>query len=183
MFGSRFLSPLNTTTVNWDGAGNTNAMILEGQQCLVFYLGGMPVVSNGVVKMTGFSTDALNPTLPGGERIGPFFDFKATRLATGYGAPAGFYNYLDPYGTPYFYAGGTGAANSYVWHSPTLGVSAYQESAGKYTNPNSFQIISAGKNKAFGAGGLWDPTRGSSDLNARDDMSNFSTAVLSTAQN
>jgi prepilin-type N-terminal cleavage/methylation domain-containing protein len=178
MFGTKLIRPGGV--VNWDGAGNTNAMILEGQHCLVFYIGGMPAVSGGLVRMTGFSTNPENPTEPGGERIKPFYEFESTRLRSA-GAPAGFYSYHDPYGTPYVYFGGTGAANSYVSHT-SLGVSAYVDSTGKYAKPNSFQILSAGPDRRFGAGGVWDPRSGSTDQNARDDMSNFSTAVLTAPQ-
>lgn len=187
MFGNQFIR--TGGTVNWDGGGSTGAMILEGQQCLVFYLGGISSNSGGVRKMLGFSTNTSDPTdLSSKERYGPYYNFESGRLADGtnynsYGAPASFYVYLDRYETPFAYFGGTGSANSYIPDGcPKLGVTAYSEGSGKYTNPTTFQIISAGKDKVFGVGGLWDPKAGSSSGPARDDMANFSQSVLASPQ-
>jgi hypothetical protein len=46
-----------------------------------------------------------------------------------------------------------------------------------YWNPNSFQIISAGKDQAFGPGGLWGTNNPASGPGA-DDISNFSSSKL-----
>jgi hypothetical protein len=88
-------------------------IILEGEQCLVFFLGGIPDYFSGT--MSGFSTNQSNPAQPGGDRIPPFFEFKSSRLVklTTYMYPAntnlnGLINdfpvYMDGYGkTPYAY--------------------------------------------------------------------------------
>jgi len=183
MFGSRLIT--NAQAVNWDGSGNAGAVTtLEGSQCLVFYLGGIADSSSGLTKMTGFSSNPIDPLAAGGtDRIGPFYDFESRRLTAGR-----YPSYLDRYGTPYAYFGGTGGANSYVCYCPSLGVTGYYEVADKngnpvrWTNPDSFQIVSAGKDKKFAAGGLWNPKTGSTDLNARDDVSNFSSTALSNPQ-
>src|SRR5262249_20519873 len=42
---------------------------LEGDQCLVFFLGGIPATVNGVADCTGFSRNLHNPAAAAGERI------------------------------------------------------------------------------------------------------------------
>ncbi len=113
IFGNRF-SP--TTPVKWrtDGlsnyiTANNPPMILEGQHCLVFFLGGIPAPttpgvwgSSGVCQ--GFSTDPAHPdNFNVSTRHGPFFDFKASRLfndtrSIGYGKGStllNFFVYID----------------------------------------------------------------------------------------
>jgi type II secretory pathway pseudopilin PulG len=164
MFGKRFIS--NGTTVNWGGfTGNLN-----GAQCLVFYLGGM----NGT---DGFSDNPTNPTLPGGTRIGPFYQFRSNRLTPqpGYATPL---MYLDPYGTPYAYFGATSKNVYNLADCVDLGVQPYLEGANRFLNPNTFQIISAGKNKVFGPGGPIDLNNGVANEAGADDLSNFSSTEL-----
>jgi len=186
MFGSRLLEPDVNGAFNfvpWDGTNNNSVTVLEGQQCLVFYLGGVPATSGSVTKMTGFSADANDPVNGTGDRIGPFYNFDPNRLKGGR-----FPWYEDVYGTPFAYFGGTGAANTYKSYCPSLpcpsapqgqaGPIAYQETAGRWTKPDGFQIISAGKDKKFAPGGAWDPTQGSKFYESRDDASNFSSATL-----
>jgi prepilin-type N-terminal cleavage/methylation domain-containing protein len=132
MFGQRLLT--NGTTVSWDGTTNDSKTLLEGQQCLVFYLGGMTVPSPSPGCL-GFSTNPLNPTLAGGERIGPFYEFKSSRLQpmatqmfSGTALPtttppppaATFFVYLDTYldptnpqAKPFAYFSSTAAENNY----------------------------------------------------------------------
>jgi len=238
MFGTRFLTNASSPTtgnvgVNWDGSGNygnpTNntlgpKTILEGHQCLVFYLGGVATFPNGATnppKMNGFSANPLDPLdlISTTERIGPFYTFENNRLttATQYSLPntmlggnsplfcsiTKYPAYLDRYGTPFAYFGGTGGANSYVTGTygingtvsdgktnplvplgcRSIGISIpYPDSAGKFMRPDSYQILSAGKNKAFGDPSLWNPSTGSTDGNARDDVSNFSGYALTSPQ-
>src|SRR5262249_48218687 len=47
-----------------------------------------------------------------------------------------------------------------------------------YINPDTFQILSAGKNWKYGTGGAFTPTQGTTDANGVDDLSNFSKANL-----
>jgi len=182
MFGSRFIT--NATTVYWDGTGNANSVwVLEGHQCLVFYLGGVAQKTSTGTKMLGFRDNALDPVGGSGDPIGPFYNFESNRLTFVGNSP--FPSYLDRYGTPFAYFGGTGSSNTYVSNCPSLPGSpvAYQETQTRWTRPDGFQIISAGKDKKFGAGGVWDPTRGSTDGNARDDVSNFSGSALTNPVN
>jgi prepilin-type N-terminal cleavage/methylation domain-containing protein len=116
--------------IDWDNNGTqfltvTNnspafEVTLEGEQCLVFFLGGIP--GSGTVQ--GFSTSQSNPAQIGGDRVPPFFEFKSNRLVSltqwvsnlG-GNPAGlsnFYVYLDGYGKmPYAYFSSYKNANGY----------------------------------------------------------------------
>jgi len=182
MFKARFIS--DAGVVPWDGTNGgavTNKVVLEGHQCLVFYLGGAADVSGAVPKMTGFSSNPVNPLAPGGtDRIGPFYNFEGARL-TKSAYPA----YLDRFGTPFAYFGGTGGSNAYVGGCPSIGIaSPYPDAkAGRYMNPDSFQLISAGRDKAFGDPTKWNPSTGSTDPRARDDVSNFSSSALTNPQN
>ena len=64
------------------------------------------------------------------------------------------------------------------------GVSPYKDLTGRYIEPNLYQIISAGRDGAFGPGGTWNPNTGyASSSPGADDMANFSTAALGSAQN
>lgn len=73
---------------NTDAAGNPiydPPYVLEGEQCLVFYLGGIPAyTTSGSIGMTGFCPSVQNPALaatPGAPRKGPYYTFNANRLA------------------------------------------------------------------------------------------------------
>jgi hypothetical protein len=112
--GPKGISVYNPAT----GSGslvNCPGFELEGEQCLVFFLGGIPQPNpDGITfTATGFSTNPSNPAQPGGERNPPFFEFRSDRLIhwTPPGQPDGFVgtapgfpSYLDGYGkTPYAY--------------------------------------------------------------------------------
>lgn len=180
---------------NW---GGMDGATLYGHQCLVFFLGGIQV--NGAC--TGFSTNPNDPTAPGGDRVS-FFDFPTNRLVD---AGGGFLAFKDGYGkVPYAYFSSYKKTNGYNRYPGSdcstlsttfapLAPSPYAENLGgaagdKYLNPNTFQIISAGRDKNFGRGTfdaahLWNarnPT-GNADYVATapgaDDMSNFSDRFL-----
>jgi hypothetical protein len=178
---------VNGLTVNCYGA------LLEGEQCLVFFAGGIPNNSapptspNPVWTVTGFSTNPSNPAAPTTDRIAPFFDFKSNRLVSIAGTfppvspnPAvispqalAFPSYLDAYGkAPYAYFSSYKTANGYnryVYISnpyiggsavtsdcQALGVFPYAQSTGAsslvFLNPQTSQLISAGKDTTFGSG-------------------------------
>lgn len=72
--------------INGDGAFN-GAWALNGAECLVFFLGGVPdrIDTDGdgtpdAAAMRGFSANPQRPFLRGGNRIGPFVDFDSDRL-------------------------------------------------------------------------------------------------------
>ncbi len=175
---------IDFSVCNW---GNTGTVTLEGDQCLVYFLRGP--------TGNGWSTNPINPTdTTGTTRIGPFFEFPTDRLFDRAGT--GFVSFADPYMTPaqkraYAFLSSYLRRNGYVDTDCTsLGVSAYYQpgtSPKRYYNPNSFQIISAGKNFNFGRGQAWaaggassggSPSTFPGDYNDQtasgfDDLSNF----------
>ncbi|HQR06053.1 MAG TPA: prepilin-type N-terminal cleavage/methylation domain-containing protein [Gemmatales bacterium] len=189
---------LNGASHNWDGslAGVTPTIdaagvytILEGQHCLVYFLGGIRY--NGS-DPSGFNTDKTNPTAQTtGARLGSFFVFDAARLnTTAAFSSTTFPSYNDVYGTPYAYfaakfPGTNNYPNAYVptslamvndcYNLTTTGtvnfVPYFSSSvpptppAGwaaaisfKFHKPDTYQVISAGKDKQFGTGGQFNQT-------------------------
>jgi prepilin-type N-terminal cleavage/methylation domain-containing protein len=156
---------VNFNTYDW-GIPGTMAVALEGDQCLVFFLNG----PNG----TGFSANPADPANAGGTRVGPFFEFPQNRLlaiahpGTGQAANS-FLSFMDGYGNTatmkgnvYAFFSSGRSAGGYGTMSggsdcPTLTVLPYIQPNNRYYKHNSFQIISAGKNLAFGPGGAWPP--------------------------
>jgi prepilin-type N-terminal cleavage/methylation domain-containing protein len=106
--GLGFLDWNNDGSMYSTTSGNTlnPPMILEGQHCLVFLLGGLQApqapATFGSIGGTclGFSTNPTNPTdMTTSSKRGPFFDFKGGRLMLDYRPPQGlsFFVYLDPF--------------------------------------------------------------------------------------
>jgi prepilin-type N-terminal cleavage/methylation domain-containing protein len=151
---------------------------LSGDECLVLFLRGP--------QGNGWSTNPRNPAAVGGERIGPFFDFKPQRLVDTNGN--GYPSYLDRFGTPiaYFspakFNGQVWVANYYTADCPSLGVQPY---VGQ--NMSTWQLISAGRNKRFGqAGGGWNPSNAQAiyppGSDGYDDITNFANTLLGARQ-
>ncbi|MBY0527745.1 MAG: hypothetical protein K2R98_30385, partial [Gemmataceae bacterium] len=152
-----------------------------GDQVLVFLLGGYQ--TGGACY--GFSSDPKDPwkaTVAGEIRKGPYYDFKLNRLkSVAHTSGSSALCYLDVYGTPFAFFGSYGASNNYNANDcTTIGAKPYMQSATEYIKPESFQIISAGPNKKFGPGGLYNPaTIAATD--GRDDVSNFATSNLGSS--
>jgi hypothetical protein len=174
------------TEVDWNGDGRVEGdWVLEGDECLVFFVGGMPLKGKECGVVTGFSQHGRTPAVPGGMRRGPFFEFRSNRLRDLHGR--GFFSYLDPYGKqPYAYFSAYGKANGYNRYGgtdcPTLKVWPYAETLApepRFVNPNSCQILSAGRDGKFGPGTdceahTWSPaTASSTPPPGQDDLSNF----------
>jgi prepilin-type N-terminal cleavage/methylation domain-containing protein len=190
--------------IDWSGTGvNNNShrmFILQGQECLVFFLGGIPTgQGTNVPGCTGFSTSPTNPATPGGTRIAPFFTFDSSRLKPGQSTL--FYQYLDPYAkAPYAYFSSYKTPNGYNRYladplpygrasdCAALNLWPYAEAPYpaapqfRYMNPNTFQIIAAGRDGGFGTG--TNPIKGTPLFqkgtpmyalgdSGYDDMSNF----------
>jgi hypothetical protein len=188
-----------TRWIDWNGDGvnnakgmqNGGAWTLEGDQCLVFFLGG---ITWGKLCL-GFSTVPFDPAQGGGARSGPFYDFSPGQLVDFHDDP--FRSCLDRHGgKPYAYFSAYKAVNGYNRYFQALadsdcsklGVWPYATSLGstpKYLNPRSFQIISAGADHEFGRGSplpggpVWTPATASDiDAPGRDDQSNFYDKLL-----
>jgi hypothetical protein len=183
--------------IAWSGtavvADNPKIFVLEGDQCLVFFLGGIPA-SPTAPGCLGWSTDPRDPAklAQTTARKGPFFEFPCGRLKDRTGQ--GFHSFLDPYnkGLYYAYFSNYGTRNGYndgtkyvaVGQPPMsdcAGVSGntlfpYYQAAGNpptYWNPTTCQIICAGADGAFGPGGLWTPAiAGNIAANGKDDQAN-----------
>jgi len=86
-------------------------VVLTGDQCLVFFLGGItygtPPDCQGFCSSaptTSTITALRNPTQAGGDRIPPFYKFESKRLVRLVQQSDGSYWYVDPSGTPTFKA-------------------------------------------------------------------------------
>jgi prepilin-type N-terminal cleavage/methylation domain-containing protein len=185
---SPWTSPDPKQWVDWNGNGvldapsvANNFLILEGDQALVFFLGGIPTYDpNGCL---GFSTNPRNPAALGGDRITPFYEFKSTRLrfakrtADNKAVIPMFFSYYDGYNLmPYAYFSSYKSANGYNrYYSGQSPISdcnflrrnaandkeqaqtvwPYVEAANptvRFQKPDSYQIISAGADGVFGQG-------------------------------
>jgi prepilin-type N-terminal cleavage/methylation domain-containing protein len=189
---------------DWNGNGvfgEQGYVVLEGEQCLVYFLGGMRYLG---AAPQGFNTDKTNPTaLTSSARLGPFFPFDESRIDTstkalsvafyGFGYSGPFFTYKDYYGTAYAYflsryQGTNNYPNPYVPNNAAIDVPS---DCALLTNPSAtvafvpyfigtippgpatianwgtaqnfqfekadtFQIVSAGRDKLFGTGGQFN---------------------------
>ena len=104
------------TTIQWAGgtAMPPAGFVLEGDQCLVFFLGGPPVGGGKPGLMGGFSTNPLNPIDPTNTNRKKDFDFEAARLFNRVGGNP-FFSYYDVYGKqPFIYFSSNKRPNGYV---------------------------------------------------------------------
>jgi prepilin-type N-terminal cleavage/methylation domain-containing protein len=141
-----------TMRVDWNATGATGAnqdLNLGPAETLVFFLGGR----NGT---EGWSPNPLNPMTGAGTRVAPFYEFNPDRMSIG---QSNFRVYRDPYnpGRPYLYFTSYRSGNDYspldvYTGSPEGVVSAFREPGptGRFINPNSFQIVCAGRDGLFG---------------------------------
>jgi prepilin-type N-terminal cleavage/methylation domain-containing protein len=206
-------------------------VILSGDECLVFFLGGMPQkLASGDMTVTGFSRDPVNPfTLATNatgtaSRTTPLFEFAPQRLVDVDGD--GYPSYIDPLSAnnihddqrPYAYFSaygnngydpndcnyaelddaGNAVTRSFYVNFVVSGVagSRVTASAGpnpytigdadpatpttnmNWVNPQTFQIISAGRDGLWGPGGPYDASSSSNKLPTgfANDPSNAATA-------
>lgn len=211
-FGNPSSSPPRILT--WDLNGDGSSMAgdsheLTGAECLVFFLGGRGVLSDGVAR--GFSRNPRNPFEPtGGTPIGPFFKFDPDKFVDVDGDGAR--EYADPLatGTPYLYLSsynGRGYQPNIdadvklphaTWTAsppatrPDLGVDSngdsvvdtgqpYMQSSDVPWLSDTFQIISAGSDGMYGAGGIYGTESGlavGSGFGDADNITNFTSGKL-----
>ena len=103
----------STTWYDFNGNGvfDSKPYILQGHECLAFFLGGIPLNSNGTYSMTGFGSNPSNPftnsitssTMYGANRINPFYEFVPGRLALDPTNPMGSGGNLMAPGIPGYY--------------------------------------------------------------------------------
>ncbi|MFL5241413.1 MAG: type II secretion system protein [Gemmataceae bacterium] len=198
-----------TAPVTWNPNTTNTDVTLEGDQCLVFFLGGTQGTVGGVNACVGFSTNSKQPTAVGGDRVEPFFDFQSDRLTTKFdSAGTGYFSYLDAYGkAPFAYFSSYKKGGGYNRYFATLNASdcsrlavwPYNDGI-KYQNSDTFQIISAGRDGVFGQGSnltvspapTWTPAKADSSAalqngaNAKagfDDMADFYDSMLGVPSN
>ena len=166
---------------NGDG-DELDQFTLTAQECLVFFLGGLRVGTNG--PLVGFSKNPARPFETGGNRVGPFFEFDIGRL-TETGGNANAPEYLDPLPSqtnPYVYLSSYDGRGYVRTEAATVGMCyAYLQpglfedlncngslDSGEDQNansvldiqaafkPNTHQIISPGADGLYGTGGVYD---------------------------
>jgi general secretion pathway protein G len=233
---------INGNGIN-DDANGASPILLDGHECLVFFLGGIPTHTQGgstfeLEGVEGFSANPRNPFQPqfvpstGNQitsaqtRVEPFFEFDADRLVDddfdgvpGYIDPLGkstdarYFAYFSSYGgsgydpndvnlslnepgnagnlfsTSFPLSDGTRRTTSPLPNPYTSSLPvAVGEKPATFHNAQSFQIISAGRDRNYGPGGQYtDSTNGGDRLTAaggtdasreRDNITNFSNGTL-----
>ena len=178
---------------NGDG-DESDTITLTGDQALVFFLGGVRRTS-GSKDLIGFSKNPANPfSTSGSNRVGPFFEFNPSRLATVDVAGGDVLTYFDPLpgqlsSAPYIYLSaydGNGYSTSDLPSSSGMSDYYRQSSGGSGWKPKSFQIISPGFDNAYGTGGHYDPEKSDSGTSAltgsreseRDNITSFHSGLL-----
>jgi prepilin-type N-terminal cleavage/methylation domain-containing protein len=148
--------------------GGTTGIPLDSNQTLCFFLtGGGASVTN----FTGFSNNPTQPFATGGStRKGPWLEPNNKLFGPG---PNNQPWLIDVYGQPYaYFASVNGKQNNYLTQAFS-GLSPYLGASGRPMNESGFQIISAGRDKAFGSG-VALPASGAGE----DNQSNFSKFLL-----
>jgi uncharacterized protein (TIGR03067 family) len=187
-FGPR----LELKGIDWNSNGKIDEpdrggdVVLEGDQCLVFFLGGM--------KGNGFGANPKNPSehTPAPRR-GPFFDFPKARLQPNGNAASqhGYLSFRDAYGKNFYAYFSSKNGNDYNslgdTDCPTLGVWPYASDLKpkpNYLMANGFQIICAGPDGKFGKGSVlpdgmtWGAKVYRPGSDGADDLANFSAEPL-----
>jgi general secretion pathway protein G len=134
---------------DFNGNGSYDgAYILQGHQCLVFFLGGIPQLTGTTIGTSGFAKDPTNPFVNlsvSSNRQAPFFEFDSGRLiadnSSPYSAltgtptplvPSGFPGYLDSLGN----IPGSGQINYYAYFS-AYGNGGYDPNDVNFYDPNN----------------------------------------------
>ena len=165
-----------------DGDGVLNETHhLSGQECLVFFLGGLPRGSGASIRLIGLSKSKSDPFKGGGSSRTVFFEFDPARLVDT--DNDGFPEYADQFGTGVPIAYYRDDKPYDVSHCPgALTVSTYH-----FLDPSSpyrpYQIVVAGRDGLFGEGGPYasdNPQDFLKDARAveQDNMTNFHASRL-----
>jgi prepilin-type N-terminal cleavage/methylation domain-containing protein len=199
----------NWTNIAWDGSGNTALDVtLEGDQVLVFILGGIPDTAAGKPPL-GFSTNAANPaaaaTAANPDRIKWMTSWDSSRIALLHPAATSknFPSYLDGFAgdlpapanpatgvkqkQPYLYFSSMGVATRENGYDPTASgppgttVSPYIQKAATATAPASYWKSNTFQIISAGKDGTFGPGGlwpSTTGGPVMDDMSNFNGSVL-----
>lgn len=167
-----------SATADPDGDGDPG-IVLNGSECLVFFLGGMQQIDSGTVTMVGFSKNPRDPFSRAGNRWGPFYSELSGGRLTDINSN-GMRELHDPLPNqtmPYLYItsnGGRGyntvdlgGAMVDVYRQSPPDTSANPQTPGTPHNPQSYQIISPGYDGVYGTGGYFDPENADSSLAIR----------------
>jgi prepilin-type N-terminal cleavage/methylation domain-containing protein len=183
--------------IDWNNNGSLDGpWLLEGDQCLVFFLGG-------IGGTQGFASNPQNP-VPAASNTNTktYFEFPAARLMsnTNPAGQNGFPSFSDPFKVPYAYFSTNGVKNGYnAGDCTTLMNTIFPASSATATSPNfipyrdtgtsffrptGFQIVSAGYDNVFGIGSAGGVvlTAGTYDASSSpdaDNLTNFNQGVLS----
>jgi general secretion pathway protein G len=133
--------------------------ILQGHQCLVFFLGGVPQLTSGLYGMTGFSRNPQNPFFPynasassSTNRTTSLYDFKSTRLLPDLVSSGStslvFPGYLDTLGSP------SDASPGYYAYFSAYGGVGYDPDDVNFVNGSSYKYSTeqddSGNNGVYG---------------------------------
>jgi prepilin-type N-terminal cleavage/methylation domain-containing protein len=146
-FGSRFGTPVPNTTRIISGPNLAQALpnwgALNGNQCLVFFLGGYEHNTNPPFSR-GFSDSSTQPFTPTGRKRGPFYDFKAKQLDTSTTPPTYHDPFGEPFGRPYQYVTTRNGNGDYYNDATTVPQTETLNGAQKFRNYTTHQIWSLG---------------------------------------
>jgi prepilin-type N-terminal cleavage/methylation domain-containing protein len=150
---------------------------LDANQTLLFFVNGIQSHDGqGNVAFRGFQKgqQPFAPFTQGENRLGPYFGEITARQYVASGRE--FARIIDGWRTPIAYFTAYNAKPAVVNSGAYGGVNTAPGLVGPYftgtgyANPSGFQLISAGENKRFGAGGNWANV----SLDGADDRANFS---------
>ncbi|MCG6154311.1 type II secretion system protein [Rubinisphaera margarita] len=165
--------------INDDG-DMTDRLVLDGAECLMFFLGGLTNASQANVPI-GFSANPTNPFARGGTvRRGPYHEFALDRIIDRDGD--GIMEYLDTLSgqsRPVVYFSSYEGRGYRPDDMALTGANIYLEAANVPWKRDTFQLISPGADGEYGTGGLYS-TKGSSNLSVEDtdNITNFSGGTL-----
>jgi len=158
---------LTTGSHNWIVGGPSGQVTLTGFECLVLFLGGP--------NLDGWGKDKANPTNLSGPKDTPYYRFDLNRIQRPRQIPV----FNDRSGTPYAYFSRS-LTSAYVAGDcsgsgglPTA--QFYRQANNQPQKPDSFQIISAGRDRRFGNGGVVPGSLSRQDM---DNFTNFSSGEL-----
>lgn len=178
------------------GLGNSDAIHLNGAECLVFFLGGVQGGTTDAPVLAGFSKDPSTPWIADPNSDGPLFEFDLGRMSDVDGDSAFEYLAEPDIATPILFLSSRGkrydttntaSADSSEYPNDDYDVlgydardrdlqGAYMDATGsKPVRPNSYQLIHPGADGEYGDGGVFpDPGNYSTRFEERDNITNFS---------